>query len=294
MEKFAPLNLSRDELIEYTPEWTGDRYADGRPRVPDDLIQRMRQVTVTQAWGVLRGDGFEYQFEGGWQCTHPGGTLCGRALTALYMPRRPDMRRLMEEKGQRTGQIGDQISWPIDALQQGDVYVADMFGKIDQGPIIGDNLSTAILARSGNGVVHDASVRDLEGIEELGEGFTSFVRGWHPSYASPTIMLAGMNCPIRLGAATVMPGDVVLGKRSGVVFVPPHLAAKVVTTSEIVQLRDLFGKQRIREGVYTSGEVDRRWSDEMEKDFSGWLDHHQDELPVPRETVQEFLQSRTW
>ncbi len=294
MEKFAPLNLSRDELIEYTPAWTGERYPDGRPRVPDDVLARVRRVTITQAWGVLQGEGFAHQFEGGWQCTHPGGTLCGRALTALYMPRRPDMRRLMEEKGQRTGQIGDQISWPIDALQPGDVYVADMFGKIEQGPIIGDNLSTAIFARSGNGVVHDAAVRDLEGIEELGERFTSFVRGWHPSYASPTIMLVGLNCPVRIGAATAMPGDVVLGRRTGVIFIPPHLAEKVATTAEIVRLRDLFGKERLRAGVYTSGEVDRRWSDEMERDFSRWLDQHQDELPVPRATIQEFLKNRTW
>lgn len=294
MEKFSPLNLSRDELIEYTPEWEGERFDDGRPRVPDDVVERMRNVTITQAWGVLRGDGFNHQFEGGWQCTHPGGVLCGRALTAMYVPRRPDMRRIMEEKGERTGQVGDQISWPIDALVKGDVYVADMFGKIEEGPIIGDNLSTAILANSGNGVVHDAAVRDLEGIEELGEVFTSFVRGWHPTYASPTIMLAGMNCPVRIGAATVMPGDVVLGKRAGVIFIPPHLAEKVVTTAEIIRLRDTFGKLRLSEGKYTPGQIDTRWTDEIEVDFSRWLEDHIDELPVPREAVQAYLQQRTW
>ena len=294
MEKFSPLSLSRDELIEYTPEWEGERFDDGRPRVPDDIVERMRNVTVTQAWGVLRGDGFNHQFEGGWQCTHPGGVLCGRALTAMYVPRRPDMRRIMEEKGERTGQIGDQISWPIDALVKGDVYVADMFGKIEEGPIIGDNLSTAILANSGNGVVHDAAVRDLEGIEELGEAFTSFVRGWHPTFASPTIMLSGMNCPMRIGAATVMPGDIVLGKRAGVIFIPPHLAEKVVTTSEIIHMRDTFGKLRLSEGKYTPGQIDTRWTDEIEADFSRWLEDHIDELPVPREAVQEYLQQRTW
>ena len=147
-------------------------------------------------------------------------------------PRRPVMRRIIEEKSERSGQVGDQISWPIDALVQGDVYVADVYGKILQGPVIGNNLAAAIFANSGNGVVHDAAVRDLEGIEEI-EGFTSFVRGWHPSYASPTIMLSGMNCPVRIGAATCMPGDVVLGKREGVIFIPPHLAEKVVITSAI-------------------------------------------------------------
>jgi len=293
MEKFAPLNMSPEELIEYTPEWQGERFDDGRPKVPDDIVERMRQVTITQAWGVVRGDGYEHQFEGNWQCTHPGGTLCGRAVTAMYMPRRPVMRRIMDEKGERMGQVGDQISWPIDALVQGDVYVDAVFGKIEQGPVIGDNLATAIYANSGNGVVHDAAVRDLEGIEEL-EGFTSFVRGWDPSYASPTIMLSGMNCPIRIGHATCMPGDIVLGKREGVLFIPPHLAEKVVMTSEVVRLRDMFGKLRLNEGTYTPGQIDRRWSDDIEADFSRWLEDHIDELPVPKEAIQELLKERTW
>jgi regulator of RNase E activity RraA len=293
MEKFAPLNLSPEELTAYTPEWQGERFADGRPWVPDDIVTRMRSVTITQAWGVLRGAGFNHQYEDGWQNTHPGGVLCGRALTALYMPRRPDMRQVMDTRGEQAGQIGDQISWPIDALVPGDVYVADVFGKIAEGPVIGDNLATAILTNSGNGVVHDAAVRDLEGIEEL-EGFASFVRGWHPSYASPTIMLVGMNCPVRLGLATVMPGDIVLGKREGVIFIPPHLAEKVVTTSEVIRLRDMFGMQRLREGKYTPGQIDTRWTDEIEADFSRWLEDHIDDLPVPRDAIQEMLKERTW
>lgn len=293
MEKFAPLNMAPAELIEYTPEWDGERFADGRPKVPDDILERMRQVSVTQAWGVLRGPGFNWQYEDGWFCTHPGQVLVGRALTAMYMPRRPDMRRIMEEKGEKAGCIGDQISWPIDLLVEGDVYVADVFGKIDQGAVIGDNLATAIYANSGNGVVHDAAVRDVDGIQEL-PGFASFVRGCHPTFASPTIMLTGLNCPVRIGGATVMPGDVVLGRDDGVVFVPPHLAEKVVKTSELIRLRDRFGKQRLAEGKYTPGQIDTRWADEIEKDFSAWLEAHIDELPVPRQAIQELLQERTW
>ncbi len=293
METFAPLNLTKEALLEYTPEWTGERAPDGRPIVSDDIIDRMRNVSITQAWGVVRGEGYEHQFEGDWKCTHPGGTLCGRALTAMYMPRRPIMRRVMEEKGDRLGQVGDQISWPIDALKQGDVYVADVFGKIAQGPVIGDNLAVAIYANSGNGVVHNAAIRDLEGIEDLKE-FTSFVRGWDPSFASPTIMLTGMNCPIRIGNATCMPGDIVLGKREGVIFIPPHLAEKVVSTSEVIRLRDMFGKMRLKEGIYTPGQIDRRWSEEIEADFSKWLEDHIDELPVPKDAIQELLKERTW
>ena len=293
MEKFAPLNMSPEELIEYTPEWEGERFADGRPKVPDDILERMRNVSITQAWGVIGGPGYNWQYEDGWVCTHPGQVLVGRALTAMYMPRRPVMRRVMEEKGERAGCIGDQISWPIDMLVPGDVYVADVFGKIDQGAVIGDNLATAIYANSGNGVVHDASVRDIDGIQEL-PNFTSFVRGFHPTFASPTIMLTGVNCPIRIGGATVMPGDVVLGRDDGVVFIPPHLAEQVVKTSELISLRDRFGKQRLAEGKYTPGQIDTRWSDPIEEDFSRWLESHIDELPVPRAAIQELLKERTW
>ena len=293
MEKFAPLNMSPEELIEYTPEWEGERFADGRPKVPDDILERMRNVSITQAWGVIGGPGYNWQYEDGWVCTHPGQVLVGRALTAMYMPRRPVMRQVMEEKGERAGCIGDQISWPIDMLVPGDVYVADVFGKIDQGAVIGDNLATAIYANSGNGVVHDASVRDIDGIQEL-PNFTSFVRGFHPTFASPTIMLTGVNCPVRIGGATVMPGDVVLGRDDGVVFIPPHLAEQVVKTSELISLRDRFGKQRLAEGKYTPGQIDTRWSDPIEEDFSRWLESHIDELPVPRAAIQELLKERTW
>jgi regulator of RNase E activity RraA len=293
MQKFAPLNLTRDELIEYTQEWTGERSEEGRPRVPDSILERMRQVTITEAWQVLFNEGYQWQYTDDWRCTHPGQVLVGRALTAMYMPRRPAVRRLMEAKGEQCGCIGDQISWPIDMLVPGDVYVADVFGKIESGPIIGDNLATSIYAKSGNGVVHDAAVRDLDGIRAI-PGFTSFVRGWHPTYASPTIMLMGVNTAIRIGGATVMPGDVVLGRDDGVIFIPPPLAEKVAKTSELVRLRDQFGKLCLQEGRYTPGQIDARWTDEIEAGFSRWLADHIDELPVPKETIQQLISERTW
>jgi 4-hydroxy-4-methyl-2-oxoglutarate aldolase len=183
--KFAPLNMTPEEITDYTYEWTGARFPDGRPWVADDLLQRVARVTLTQAWGVLRNEGYHWQYEDGFVCTHPGGTLVGRALTAMTMPRRPGMRALMERKGAEAGCIGDQISrtsafaWPIDMLAPGDVYVADVFGKHEQGPIMGDNLSTAIFAKSGRRrlrrVVHDASVRDIEGIREIEADFSSWL-----------------------------------------------------------------------------------------------------------------------
>jgi len=293
VERFAPLNLSRDEIVTFTPQWEGERFEDGRPRVSDDLIERMKKVTLTQAWGVLRNEGYHWQFEGNWMCTQPGKVLVGRAVTAMYMPRRDDVRALIFDRAHAAGCIGDQVSWPIDTLVPGDVYVADVMNKIADGPVIGDNLSTSIYAKTGNGVVHDAAVRDIEGIREL-DDFVAFCRGYHPTAATRTIMLVGINSPVRIGGVTVMPGDVVLGKDHGVVFIPPHLAEKVVVTSEIIRLRDTFGKLCLREGRYTPGEIDRRWEQHIEDDFCQWLQDHMDELPVPRETIQDFLAGRTW
>jgi regulator of RNase E activity RraA len=284
--------MSRDLMIFYTSQWEGERFEDGRPKVPDDILQRMKKVSIEEAWGVLRGEGYHNQFEGGWKILHPEQPIVGRALTALYMPNRPDVSAPIMEKGKQEGRLGNTNSWPIDALSMGDVYVADAFGKIVDGTMIGDNLGNSIYAKSGNGVVFNSSSRDMDGLMKI-EGFNAFVRDWHPSFLKE-VMLAGLNVPIRMGAATVLPGDVVLAKGEGVIFIPAHLAEKVVTTAELVMLRDQFGIQRLKEGKYSPGQIDSRWTDEIERDFSQWLNDHMDELPVPKEQIQELLKSRTW
>ena len=284
--------ISKDQLTFLTSQWEGERFADGRPKVPDDVLERMKSVTIEEAWGVLRNEGYHNQFEGEWQMIHDDVPVVGRALTVQYMPNRPDMAEQIKKKGKEDGRIGNTNSWPIDMLSKGDVYVADGFGKIVDGTLIGDNLGNSIFAKSGNGVVFNASSRDLEGLSEI-EGFNAFVKGWHPSFLTE-VMLGGINVPIRMGAASVLPGDVVLAKREGVIFIPAHLAEKVVTTSEIVRLRDMFGITRLKEGKYTPGQIDSKWTADIEKDFSQWLNDHMDELPVPKEQIQKLLEKRTW
>lgn len=286
------LTLSKDDLIAITPKWTGERFPDGRPKVKDNILERMKKISLEQAWSVLRGEGYPHQFEGDWKRIQPGETLVGRVLTAQYMPLRKEVRELLEKKGAKEGRIGDMVSWPIDMLSKGDVYVADSYGKIDNGPIIGDNLGTSIAAKSGNGVIINGTVRDIDGLVNI-PGFTSFFRGYHPSYQQE-MMLTGINIPIRIGQVTVLPGDIALGNEWGVIFIPPHLAEKVVKTGELVELRDQFGHQRLREGKYTPGQIDGRWSADIEKDFSLWLKSHIDELSVPKEEIQELLKTRTW
>jgi regulator of RNase E activity RraA len=285
---------SPEEVIALTSEWEGERFEDGRPRVPDAILERMKNVNLEEAWAVLRGKRFEWQYEGRWKHVHldETATMVGRALTATFVPRRPDLDQALTTKGHAEGHVGGRNSWPIDMLHKGDVYVANAFGSYEGGPMIGGNLSTAIFKNSGNGVVFDGSVRDIAQMETI-DGFKAWVRDWHPSYNYDN-MLVAINRPTRIGEATVLPGDVVLAKRGGVIFIPPQLAEQVCKTAELVQLRDMFGFQRIKEGTYTPGQIDQRWSDEMEKDFSQWLNDHIDELPVPKEQIQELLKERTW
>jgi 4-hydroxy-4-methyl-2-oxoglutarate aldolase len=288
----AAQTISKEQMIFLTSEWKGERFSDGRPRVADDILERFKSVTIEEAWGVLRNEGYHNQFEGGWKPLHDDVPVVGRALTVQYVPNRPDVSDQIKKKGKEDGRIGNPNSWPIDMLEIGDVYVADAFGKIVDGTLIGDNLGNAIYAKSKSGVVFNSSSRDMEGLSEI-EGFNAFVRDWHPSFLTE-VMLLSINTPIRMGAVTVLPGDIVLAKKEGVMFIPAHLAEKVVVTSEVVRLRDLFGITRLKEGRYTPGQIDNKWSDEIEKDFSKWLVDHMDELPVPKEQVEELLKKRMY
>jgi|TARA_X000000950_G_scaffold74363_1_gene92735 regulator of RNase E activity RraA len=292
--------ISKEELIFLTPEWKGDRFEDGRPKVEDNILKRMKQVTLEEAWAVLKGENFNYQYAEGWQTINPDSVLVGRAVTAVFVPGRPDIHRVIDKRGhEQDGRIKSQNAWTIDLLVQGDVYVVDQFGAHIDGPTIGDNLGNSIFAKTGNGIVYDGAIRDIDGLKEIGS-FTSFFRSYHPSHhlnkpdGRLNTTLIGINTPTRIGMATVIPGDVVLGRDGGVIFIPPHLAEKVVTVSEIVRLRDMFGHLRLRQEKYTPGQIDSRWSNEIEKDFSKWLNDHMDELPVPKEQIEELLKTRTW
>ena len=288
--------ISKEDLIFLTPEWKGERFGDGRPKVPDNLIKRMKLVSVEEAWSVMKNAGYLYQIAEGWQQINPDSVLVGRAVTATFMPGRPDVWGAIDARGKKAGKRG-QNTWAVDILVQGDVYVADQFGAHKNGPTIGDNVGNAIYAKTGNGIVYDGALRDIEGLKEIG-GFTSYYSSYDPSHHNPqgdlNTMIIGINQPTRIRMVTVMPGDIVLGKNGVVVFVPPHLAEKVVKTSEIVRLRDMFGHKRLKEGKYTAGQIDARWTDEIEKDFSKWLNDHINELSVPKEQIQEFLKERTW
>jgi regulator of RNase E activity RraA len=295
--------ISKDYLLHLTREWKGERFEDGRPKVPDAILDRMKKVTLEEAWAVLRNKNYRYQYEGNWgERLNPDSVLVGRALTAIFMPGRLDIQKAIDEKGHnQDGRILSQNAWPVDMLQKRDVYVVDQFDARIDGPTIGDLIGNSIYAKTGNGVVYWGALRDVNGLKDIG-GFTSYFRSYHPSHhlnssserGSLNTTLVGINQPTRIGEATCMPGDVVLGRDGGVIFIPPHLAEDVVKSSEVVRLRDMFGQLRLREQKYTPGQIDNRWSAEIEKDFSQWLKDHIDKLPVAPEQIQEILKDRTW
>jgi 4-hydroxy-4-methyl-2-oxoglutarate aldolase len=286
------VTLTPEQIKGYTPEWKGERFPDGRPKVSDKLLERLKKIHLEEAWGVLRNKGYQNQFEGDWTIQFPDSAMTGRVVTAQYMPLRPDVDRVIKEIGKTEKRIGATNSWPIDVLKDGDVYVADSYGKIVDGTLIGDNLGNAIYAKSHRGVIFYGSVRDVEGLDEI-KGFNSWTKGNDPSYIQQ-MMLGGINVPIRIGRATVLPGDAVLAKKYGVVFIPAHLLDTVVLNAEFISLRDAFGHQRLREGKYTPGQIDTQWTDEIKKDFLKWIDDNPGKLPMTRQELDKFMKDRTW
>jgi len=262
---------SKEDLIHLTKLNPFDRFPDGRPQVPEDLLERMKLVTTEEAWAVLKNHGYHRQFVGGFMQTHPGVVLVGRALTASFLPHRPDYHDAIQQAGtaEGRGKIGGQNSWIIESLQLHDVMVVDLRGKIENGTIVGDNLGTSVRTRTRAGLVVDGAIRDLPGLVTLTD-VNFFMRDVHPT-AIADETLEGINLPVKIGDVTVLPGDVVLGTNTGVIFIPPHLVQEVVESSEAIRVRDEFGKMRLAEGKYTSGEIDvSPWREDIEADFNAW------------------------
>lgn len=287
--------ISKDQMIWLSSQWEGERFEDGRPKVSDDVLERMKHVSIEEAWGIIRNYDYHNQFAGGgWEILNPDEAVVGRAVTAQYMPTRPGVEENIIKKGEEEGRSGPMNTWPIDILVQGDVYVADGFGKVKDGTLIGDRLGNTIYANSGNGVVFDGSSRDMEGLSQI-EGFNAFVREWDPSYLQQ-MMLMGLNTPIMVGEATVLPGDVVLAKKTGVIFIPAHLAETVVSRSEVIRLTDIFAHQRVQNGTYTAGQMDTDWTEAIEADFFEWLETNRtklnEEYGVGIETINRIIENK--
>jgi regulator of RNase E activity RraA len=281
-----------------TPEWTGERTPDGRPKVPDQLLERLKALSMEEVWASLGQLGYQNQFENfsstfenGWQILHPEKVMTGRVVTAQFMPLRKDFDNYVQAQAKIEGTKTPVTNYaPIIKLLDGDVYVADSYGKIADGTLIGDNLANAIYNAGKRGIIFNGSVRDVQGLSEI-EGFNGWIRGSDPS-AIKQMMIASVNGPIRIGRVTVLPGDVVLAKTTGVVFIPPHLLQNIVISGEYTALRDEYSHFSITTKKYPyvneAFVVDR---DVYEKDFQAWLDKYPN-LPMPKKELTDYLEAQ--
>lgn len=262
---------SYEDIIQMTPEWTGERFADGRPRVADDILRRMRNITFEEAWGPLWRMGFKHQWECNFKMVHASKNLVGRAVTTVMVPMRPDLHKAYLDYGhEQEGRKGFFNQWVIDSLVEDDVVVVDLFDKIFEGTYVGGNLSTAISTRTKRGgAVIWGGIRDLEQIVHIKETQT-FYRGVDPTGIG-NVTMTGFNVPCRIGGALCLPGDVVLGTISGVIFIPPQHAETVVVGAEKSHVRDIFGFIRLAEKVYSTAQIDTAWTVAMWDDFIHWF-----------------------
>jgi 4-hydroxy-4-methyl-2-oxoglutarate aldolase len=285
----AQVKQTREQVLFYTSEWKGERFPDGRPRVPDDLLKRVVDVSVEDLWDYLRDKGFNCQFDTGYQMLHSEKPFAGRALTTQYMPLRMDMWNAIAAEGKREGRVSGNNSWPIAELQTGDMYVADGFGKIVEGTLIGSNLGSGIATRSKTGFVFDAGIRDAEENREL-ENMNGLYRAYDPS-AWKDMTLTSINAPIRIGRATVLPGDLVLAKSEGVIFIPAYLAEDAVAHAEFIKLEDTFNFELNRSGK-NGGEFEGGWNAKKYDALVQWINANPSKLKMSRAEFDSILRER--
>jgi len=281
----AQVKMTHEQILFYTSDWNGERFADGRPKVPDDLIKRAVSVSLEDIWGFLWDHGYKDQFDGNWQALHIEKSFAGRALTAQYMPTRPDMAKAIEAEGKAEGRVSGTNSWPIAELKENDVYVADGFGKIVEGTLIGSNLGNGIAAHTHAGFVFDAGIRDQEENREI-PNFNGFYRGYDPS-AWARMELTGINVPVRIGRAVVLPGDLVLAKTDGVLFIPAILAEEAISSAEFTNLQDAYNFELNKEGK--NGADFEGWSPAKYASFAKWIDAHPGMLKMPHAEFDKLL-----
>ncbi len=268
--------FSKEDLIKYTADSPFERFEDGRPKVPDRYIDALRNSSSEMVYGPLRRAGFPNQWVDGWKLLQPDKKLVGRVFTAQFMPTRPDVNDVIEEEANADGSNVRNNQRVINRLQPGDVLVVDLFGKIANGTFVGDNLAAAVFAASGNGFVIDGAARDLDGI--IPQGMPGYVRGFHVS-ALADVMLTGVNVPVQIGHTTVMPGDVALGDREGLTFIPASVVADVARSSKLTELHDVWTKAKFATGKYKASDLYPSPKDPaLKKEYEEWRDAELEKL----------------
>jgi len=273
--------LTREQVTEITADNPFERFPDGRPKIPDALIERAKGLSAEEVWAVLPGKNYRNQWADGFELLHPGQKMVGRAFTAQFMPTRPDIMGALTARAEKDGIGAYTHQYALDLLQPGDVFVADLFGKHAEGTIVGDNLFYYIYkATKGAGLVVDGSVRDLEGLAPV--PMPAYFRHSHPTPIRD-VMLTGINIPVRIGEATVSPGDLVFGDREGVYFIPPSQVETILDRADETHIHDEWTKKKFDEGKYKSREIYGSPSDPaLKKEYADYLAKRLAEIKAER------------
>ena len=205
------------------------------------------------------------------------------------MPMRADMAKAIADEGKAEGRVSGNNSWPINELQIGDVYVADGFGKIIEGTLIGSNLGNGIAAHTHTGFVFYGGIRDQEENREI-PNFNGFYKGYDPS-AWAQMELTAINSPIRIGRAVVLPGDLVLAKTDGVIFIPAILAEDAISHAEFTNLEDDYNFELNKEGK-NGAEFEGGWTPAKYQGLGKWIDAHPEKLKMPRSEFDALMAER--
>ena len=263
---------SREDIIALTPLWKGERFPDGRPKVPQKYIDQMYKMTLEELWKPIFVKGYESQFEGDLRTLHDDGRkLIGRAVTATYVPTRPDLLDVMVDVGRAEGRSGNFNQWVIDTLVERDVVVVDMYDKIYKGTFLGGNLTTAVRTRTKTGgAVVWGGIRDVEQMKQVPD-VQVYYRGIDPTPIREFVMKS-FNSICNFGGAVCLPGDVVFGAGGGVLFIPSHLVADVVEGAAKTHVKDDFGFEMISQNKFTTAQIDKNtWSVEMLDLLMDWI-----------------------
>ncbi len=263
-----------EDVVALTSQWKGERFPDGRPKVPDFYLDEIRKMTLEELWKPIFVQGYENQFLA-MPSLHPefkedGSLNCkmiGRAVTAAYAPTRPDLAAYTRSLADGKGMSGTPNQWVIDSLGDRDVAVIDMYDKIYKGTFLGGNLTTAVKTRTHTGgAVIWGGIRDIEQMKKV-DGINVYYRGIDPTPIRDFSLLS-FNGPVRLGqgehAAVCLPGDIVYGCSGGVLFIPPQLVVEVVENGVKTQVKDIFGFEMIAQNRFTTAQIDLNvWTEEM-------------------------------
>lgn len=274
------LSLTKEQMIEFTKHNPYERFPDGRPKVPLNLLERVAELSVEEAWGILRGKGYMKQYADGFEILKPGQRLVGRAVTAQYLPHRPDLQEVVDADAEKKGLARGNTQKVVDALILDDVAVVDLMGAAPGHNFGGDNLHSAIWGQTRRGAVVDGTIRDLQATFDL--PLNIFYKKAHPSAVTGVLMVA-LNIPVEISGAVAMPGDVVLGDREGVIFIPPHLVEPVLDHADSIHIKDEWTKAKLITGEYRASDLyGAKLSPEMQKDFDAFKEKRMKEIRAAR------------